>query len=137
MCKVGLTFAKFSLVLIYGRLEFALISFHMTVREWDFITYAIIVSLINFVVMTFTNRIVIATRKEPLCKPGIVFLFFCFFLSARNWIYHDFFLKALIESLEGKQGKPRLKPPFPADVGVFGCPTTVSNVETVAVSPVS
>lgn len=43
---------------------------------------------------------------------------------------------ALIESLEGKQGKPRLKPPFPADVGVFGCPTTVSNVETVAVSPV-
>lgn len=44
---------------------------------------------------------------------------------------------ALIESLEGKQGKPRLKPPFPADVGVFGCPTTVSNVETVAVAPVS
>lgn len=43
---------------------------------------------------------------------------------------------ALIESLEGKQGKPRLKPPFPADVGVFGCPTTVTNVETVAVSPV-
>lgn len=44
---------------------------------------------------------------------------------------------ALIESLEGKQGKPRLKPPFPADVGVFGCPTTVTNVETVAVAPVS
>lgn len=43
---------------------------------------------------------------------------------------------ALIESIEGKQGKPRLKPPFPADVGVFGCPTTVTNVETVAVSPV-
>lgn len=42
---------------------------------------------------------------------------------------------ALIESLEGKQGKPRLKPPFPADVGLFGCPTTVANVETVAVSP--
>ena len=42
---------------------------------------------------------------------------------------------ALIESLEGKQGKPRLKPPFPADVGLFGCPTTVSNVETVAVAP--
>uniref|UniRef100_A0A914N6U2 NADH-ubiquinone oxidoreductase 51kDa subunit FMN-binding domain-containing protein n=1 Tax=Meloidogyne incognita TaxID=6306 RepID=A0A914N6U2_MELIC len=35
---------------------------------------------------------------------------------------------ALIESLEGKQGKPRLKPPFPADIGVFGCPTTVTNV---------
>lgn len=43
---------------------------------------------------------------------------------------------ALIESLEGKQGKPRLKPPFPADIGVFGCPTTVTNVETVAVAPV-
>lgn len=44
---------------------------------------------------------------------------------------------ALIEALEGKQGKPRLKPPFPADVGLFGCPTTVTNVETVAVAPVS
>jgi len=43
---------------------------------------------------------------------------------------------SLIESLEGKQGKPRLKPPFPAEVGVFGCPTTVANVETVAVAPI-
>jgi len=42
---------------------------------------------------------------------------------------------ALIESLEGKQGKPRIKPPFPADIGLFGCPTTVANVETVAVAP--
>ena len=42
---------------------------------------------------------------------------------------------ALIESLEGKQGKPRLKPPFPAGVGLYGCPTTVTNVETVAVAP--
>jgi NADH dehydrogenase (ubiquinone) flavoprotein 1 len=42
---------------------------------------------------------------------------------------------ALIESLEGKQGKPRLKPPFPAGVGLFGCPSTVTNVETVAVAP--
>ncbi|GFZ45040.1 NADH-ubiquinone oxidoreductase 51 kDa subunit [Saitozyma sp. JCM 24511] len=42
---------------------------------------------------------------------------------------------ALIESIEGKQGKPRLKPPFPADVGLFGCPSTVANVETVAVAP--
>ena len=41
----------------------------------------------------------------------------------------------MIESLEGKQGKPRLKPPFPADVGLFGSPTTVTNVETVAVVP--
>lgn len=36
---------------------------------------------------------------------------------------------------QGRQGKPRLKPPFPANVGVFGCPTTVTNVETVAVAP--
>jgi len=42
---------------------------------------------------------------------------------------------ALIESLEGKQGKPRLKPPFPAGIGLYGCPTTVTNVETVAVAP--
>jgi NADH dehydrogenase (ubiquinone) flavoprotein 1 len=42
---------------------------------------------------------------------------------------------SLIESLEGKPGKPRLKPPFPADVGAFGCPSTVNNVETIAVAP--
>ena len=42
---------------------------------------------------------------------------------------------ALIESLEGKQGKPRMKPPFPANAGLYGCPTTVTNVETVAVVP--
>ena len=42
---------------------------------------------------------------------------------------------ALIESLEGKQGKLRLKPPFPANIGLYGCPTTVTNVETVAVAP--
>lgn len=42
---------------------------------------------------------------------------------------------SLIESIEGKQGKPRLKPPFPAATGLFGRPTTVTNVETVAVAP--
>ncbi|KAF6004415.1 ndufv1NADH dehydrogenase flavo protein subunit 1 [Cyanidiococcus yangmingshanensis] len=42
---------------------------------------------------------------------------------------------ALLESLEGKQGKPRLKPPFPANIGLYGCPTTVTNTETVAVVP--
>jgi NADH-quinone oxidoreductase subunit F len=42
---------------------------------------------------------------------------------------------ALIESLEGKKGQPRLKPPFPANVGLYGCPTTVNNVETIAVAP--
>ena len=41
----------------------------------------------------------------------------------------------LIESLEGRPGRPRLKPPFPANMGLYGCPTTVTNVETVAVSP--
>ncbi|HCV49568.1 MAG: NADH-quinone oxidoreductase subunit F [Rhizobiales bacterium TMED249] len=42
---------------------------------------------------------------------------------------------ALIESLEGKKGQPRLKPPFPANVGLYGCPTTVNNVESIAVAP--
>ena len=42
---------------------------------------------------------------------------------------------ALIESLEGNKGQPRLKPPFPAVAGVWGCPTTVNNVETIAVTP--
>jgi len=42
---------------------------------------------------------------------------------------------ALIESLEGKRGFPRLKPPFPAVVGAFGCPTIVNNVETIANVP--
>ncbi len=42
---------------------------------------------------------------------------------------------AMIESLEGKKGQPRLKPPFPAGVGLYGCPTTVNNVESIAVVP--
>ncbi len=42
---------------------------------------------------------------------------------------------ALLESLEGRKGQPRLKPPFPAHVGLYGCPTMVNNVETVAVVP--
>jgi NADH-quinone oxidoreductase subunit F len=42
---------------------------------------------------------------------------------------------ALLESLEGKKGQPRLKPPFPAAVGLYGCPSTVNNVETIAVTP--
>ncbi len=42
---------------------------------------------------------------------------------------------ALIESLEGKKGQPRLKPPFPAGAGLYGCPTTVNNVESIAVAP--
>ncbi len=42
---------------------------------------------------------------------------------------------ALLESLEGKKGQPRLKPPFPANMGLYGCPTTVNNVETIAQVP--
>ncbi|KQP72286.1 NADH-quinone oxidoreductase subunit NuoF [Methylobacterium sp. Leaf112] len=41
---------------------------------------------------------------------------------------------ALLESLEGKKGMPRLKPPFPANMGLYGCPTTVNNVESIAVA---
>lgn len=39
---------------------------------------------------------------------------------------------ALLESLEGKRGNPRIKPPFPAVAGLYGCPTVVNNVETIA-----
>jgi len=42
---------------------------------------------------------------------------------------------ALLESLEGKKGMPRLKPPFPAGAGLYGCPTTVNNVESIAAAP--
>ncbi len=42
---------------------------------------------------------------------------------------------ALLESLEGKKGMPRLKPPFPAGSGLYGCPSTVNNVESIAVAP--
>ena len=40
---------------------------------------------------------------------------------------------ALMESFEGKKGQPRLKPPFPAGAGIYGCPTTVNNVESISV----
>lgn len=42
---------------------------------------------------------------------------------------------ALMESLEGRKGMPRLKPPYPASMGLYGCPTTINNVETIAVVP--
>jgi len=42
---------------------------------------------------------------------------------------------AMLESLEGKKGQPRIKPPFPAAMGLYGCPTTINNVETIAVAP--
>jgi len=42
---------------------------------------------------------------------------------------------ALLESLEGRKGMPRLKPPYPTNMGLYGCPTTINNVETIAVVP--
>lgn len=42
---------------------------------------------------------------------------------------------ALLESIEGKPGKPRIKPPFPAISGLFGCPTAINNVETISALP--
>lgn len=42
---------------------------------------------------------------------------------------------ALLESLEGRKGMPRLKPPYPTQMGLYGCPTTINNVETIAVVP--
>ena len=42
---------------------------------------------------------------------------------------------ALLESLEGRKGMPRLKPPYPAIMGLYGCPTIINNVETIAVVP--
>lgn len=42
---------------------------------------------------------------------------------------------ALLESLEGNKGMPRLKPPFPASIGLYGCPTIINNVESISVVP--
>jgi NADH-quinone oxidoreductase subunit F len=42
---------------------------------------------------------------------------------------------AMLESIEGKKGEPRMKPPFPANVGLYGAPTTINNVESIAVVP--
>jgi len=75
----------------------------------------------------------------PLLAYRGVYLSFCPYVQRVHVVEVGAYIcgeeTALIESLEGKQGKPRLKPPFPANVGVFGCPTTVTNVETVAVTP--
>ena len=66
------------------------------------------------------------------CKSGYPFDFYVH-RGAGAYICGE--ESALIESLEGKKGQPRLKPPFPANVGVYGCPTTVNNVESIAVCP--
>ena len=69
---------------------------------------------------------------KDACKAGFPFDFYIH-RGAGAYICGE--ESALIESLEGKKGQPRLKPPFPAAVGVFGCPTTVNNVESIAVAP--
>jgi len=65
------------------------------------------------------------------CKSGYRFDFYIH-LGAGAYICGE--ESALIESLEGKKGQPRMKPPFPANVGLYGCPTTVNNVESIAVT---
>ena len=65
------------------------------------------------------------------CKSGYKFDFYIH-LGAGAYICGE--ESALIESLEGKKGQPRMKPPFPANVGLYGCPTTVNNVESIAVT---
>ncbi|MBV9945432.1 MAG: NADH-quinone oxidoreductase subunit NuoF, partial [Myxococcales bacterium] len=42
---------------------------------------------------------------------------------------------SMLNSLEGRRGEPRMKPPFPANAGAFGCPTTVNNLESIAAAP--
>ncbi|MCB0945674.1 MAG: NADH-quinone oxidoreductase subunit F, partial [Mycobacterium sp.] len=42
---------------------------------------------------------------------------------------------ALLDSLEGRRGQPRLRPPFPAVAGLYACPTVVNNVESIASVP--
>ncbi|MAH83714.1 MAG: NADH-quinone oxidoreductase subunit F [Rhodospirillaceae bacterium TMED8] len=69
---------------------------------------------------------------DNACKSGFKFDFYIH-RGMGSYICGE--ESALIESLEGKKGQPRLKPPFPANVGVFGCPTTVNNVESIAVVP--
>ena len=68
---------------------------------------------------------------ENACKSGYNF---DFHIHRGSGAYICGEETALIESLEGKKGQPRLKPPFPANAGVFGCPTTVNNVESIAVA---
>ena len=69
---------------------------------------------------------------DDACKSGYKF---DFYIHRGMGAYICGEETALIESLEGKKGQPRLKPPFPANVGLYGCPTTVNNVESIAVTP--
>jgi NADH-quinone oxidoreductase F subunit len=83
------------------------------------------------------ERAVEQARKEKLLGKGIRGTSFEFDIvvhrGAGSYICGE--ETALIESLEGKRGQPRIKPPFPAAVGLYGCPTIVNNVETLANVP--
>ncbi|MDA1089228.1 MAG: NADH-quinone oxidoreductase subunit NuoF [Proteobacteria bacterium] len=68
---------------------------------------------------------------EDACKSGYKF---DFYIHRGMGAYICGEESALIESLEGKKGQPRMKPPFPANCGLYGCPTTVNNVESIAVA---
>lgn len=69
---------------------------------------------------------------DDACKSGYKF---DFYIHRGMGAYICGEESALIESLEGKKGQPRMKPPFPANCGLYGCPTTVNNVESIAVTP--
>ena len=69
---------------------------------------------------------------ENACKTGISFDIYSHH-GAGAYICGE--ETALLESLEGRKGMPRMKPPFPAVAGLYGCPTTVNNVESIAVVP--
>ena len=69
---------------------------------------------------------------DDACKSGYKF---DFYIHRGMGAYICGEESALIESLEGKKGQPRMKPPFPANCGLYGCPTTVNNVESIAVAP--
>jgi len=91
--------------------------------------------------MILTSSCIVELEHMYVCCVSFVYFIWGCLLAIIENLHCHYILQicgeetALIESLEGKQGKPRLKPPFPADIGVFGCPTTVANVETVAVAP--
>ena len=67
--------------------------------------------------------------------PAVVDLIFDLYVHRGAGAYICGEETALLESLEGKKGQPRLKPPFPAGVGLYGMPTTINNVESIAVVP--
>jgi len=80
---------------------------------------------------------IVQARKEKVLGPSVLGSQFAFDIvvhrGAGAYVCGE--ETALIESLEGKRGEPRLKPPFPATVGLYGCPTVVNNVESLSLVP--